>query len=259
MSFWSFIGLVGKKEFSELQSNVSSLIEENRLLREDNKRLFQLITDVNDKCVEKMTHQLQNEQEVLTGSILDVRSDIEKLVETLGTTHRELEELISSYDTKYDDIVNSISNYQQRVFDSISKLDKEVKGICDEMQKLLGLNTGEIVENIHSAQESCIANIKSILEKINNNDSSVMANLEEMREQDEKTVQHILKIKEILNDNAGRLLNVVDKFEDIDKQTESVEEIHSTVVTLAESVQNLWMIMKLVWVDSLISDIDSLT
>lgn len=259
MSFWSFIGLVGKKEFSELQSNVSSLIEENRLLREDNKRLFQLITDVNDKCVEKMTQQLQNEQEVLTGSILDVRSDIEKLVETLGTTHRELEELISSYDRKYDDIVNSISNYQQRVFDSISKLDKEVKGICDEMQKLLGLNTGEIVENIHSAQELCIANIKSILEKINNIDSGVMANIEEMREQDEKTVQHILKIKEILNDNAGRLLNVVDKFEDIDKQTESVEEIHSTVVTLAESVQNLWMIMKLVWVDSLISDIDSLT
>lgn len=259
MSFWSFIGLVGKKEFSELQSNVSSLIEENRLLREDNKRLFQLITDVNDKCVEKMTQQLQNEQEVLTGSILDVRSDIEKLVETLGITHRELEELISSYDTKYDDIVNSISNYQQRVFDSISKLDKEVKGICDEMQKLLGLNTGEIVENIHSAQELCIANIKSILEKINNIDSSVMVNLEEMREQDEKTVQHILKIKEILNDNAGRLLNVVDKFEDIDKQTELVEEIHSTVVTLAESVQNLWMIMKLVWVDSLISDIDSLT
>lgn len=202
MSFWSFIGLVGKKEFSELQSNVCSLIEENRLLREDNKRLFQLITDVNDKCVEKMTQQLQNEQEVLTGSILDVRSDIEKLVETLGTTY---------------------------------------------------------VENIHSAQELCIANIKSILEKINNIDSSVTVNLEKMREQDEKTVQHILKIKEILNDNAGRLLNVVDKFEDIDKQTESVEEIHSTVVTLAESVQNLWMIMKLVWVDSLISDIDSLT
>lgn len=259
MSFWSFIGLVGKKEFSELQSNVSSLIEENRLLREDNKRLFQLITDVNDKCVEKMTQQLHNEREVLTGSILDVRSDIEKLVETLGTTHRELEELISLYDTKYDDIVNSISNYQQRVYDSISKFDKEVKGICDEMQKLWGVNTGEIVENIHSAQELCIAYIKNILEKINNIDSSVMANLEEIREQDEKTVQHILKIKEILSDNAGRLLNVVDKFEDIDKQTESVEEIHSTVVTLAESVQNLWMIMKLVWVDSLISDIDSLT
>ncbi len=86
-----------------------------------------------------------------------------------------------------------------------------------------------------------------------------MANLEEMREQDEKAVQHILKIKEILNDNASRLLNVADKFEDIDKRTESVEEIHSMVVTLAESVQNLWTIMKLVWVDSLISDIDSLT
>lgn len=86
-----------------------------------------------------------------------------------------------------------------------------------------------------------------------------MANLEEMREQDEKVVQHILKIKEILNDNASRLLNVADKFEDIDKRTESVEEIHSMVVTLAESVQNLWTIMKLVWVDSLISDIDSLT
>ncbi len=259
MGFWSFIGLVGKKEFSELQSNVSSLIEENRLLREDNKNLFQLITDVNDKCVEKMTQQLQNEQEVLAGSILDVRSDIGKLAETLGTTHRELEELISSYDTKYDDIVNSISNYQQRVLDSISKLDKEVKGICDEMQKLLGVSTGEIIENIHGAQELCIENIKSILEKIKNNDSSVMANLEEMREQDEKAVQHILKIKEILNDNASRLLNVADKFEDIDKRTESVEEIHSMVVTLAESVQNLWTIMKLVWVDSLISDIDSLT
>lgn len=259
MGFWSFIGLVGKKEFSELQSNVSSLIEENRLLREDNKNLFQLITDVNDKCVEKMTQQLQNEQEVLAGSILDVRSDIGKLAETLGTTHRELEELISSYDTKYDDIVNSISNYQQRVLDSISKLDKEVKGICDEMQKLLGVSTGEIIENIHGAQELCIENIKSILEKIKNNDSSVMANLEEMREQDEKVVQHILKIKEILNDNASRLLNVADKFEDIDKRTESVEEIHSMVVTLAESVQNLWTIMKLVWVDSLISDIDSLT
>lgn len=145
MGFWSFIGLVGKKEFSELQSNVSSLIEENRLLREDNKNLFQLITDVNDKCVEKMTQQLQNEQEVLAGSILDVRSDIGKLAETLGTTHRELEELISSYDTKYDDIVNSISNYQQRVLDSISKLDKEVKGICDEMQKLLGVSTGKLL------------------------------------------------------------------------------------------------------------------
>lgn len=259
MSFWSFIGLVGEKEFSELQSNVSSLLEENRLLREDNKRLFQLITDVNDKCVEKMTQQLQNEQEVLTGSILDVRSDIEKLLETLGTTHRELGELISSYDTKYDDIVNRISNHQQRVCDSISKLDREVKGICDEIQKLLGLNTGKIIENIHGAQELCIANVKSILEKINNIDSSVMVNLEKMREQDEKTVQYILKIKENLNDNAGRLLNVVDKFENIDKQTESVEEIHSTVVTLAESVQNLWAIMKLVWVDSLISDIDSLT
>lgn len=259
MSFWSFIGLVGKREFSELQSNVSTLIEENRLLREDNKRLFQLITDVNDKCVEKMTKQLHDEQEVLIGSILDVRSDIEILRGKFGETHVELQKIISAYDTRSDDIVNVISNSQQRVYASISRLDKEIEGICDEMQKLWGVNTGEIVASIHSSQELCISNIKNILERINGFDLNVMANLEEMKQQDERTVQNLLKLKETLNDNAGRLLNVVDKFEVIDEQTESVKEIHSTVVVLAESVQNLWMIMKLVWVDSLISDIDSLT
>lgn len=258
MSFWSFIGLAGKKEISELQANVSSLIEENRLLREDNNRLFQLITEGNDKCVEKMTQQLQNEQAVLNGSILDVRSDIGQVVEKIGITQRAFEEFKSSYDTKHEEIVNSITIYQQRVFDSISKLDNEVKSICDEMQKILGIYTGEIVDHIHSAQELCIVNIKSILENINKCDSHVMANLEEMREQDEKNIQHIYRIKEILDDNASMLLNAADKFENIDKQTESVEEIHSSVVSLAESVQNLWMIMKLVWVDSLLSDIDSL-
>lgn len=258
MSFWSFIGLVGKKEFSELQSNVSSLIEENRLLREDNKRLFQLITDANDKCVEKMTQQLQNEQAVLNGLILDVRSDIGQVVEKIEIAKSVLEEFKSSYDIKHEETVNNITIYQQRVFDSISKLDNEVKSICDEMQQILGRNTGEIVEHIHSAQEMCIANIKSILENINKCDSRVMTNLEEMREQNEKDIQHIHRIKEILDDNSNILLNAADKFENIDKQTESVEEIYRSVVSLSESVQNLWMIMKLVWVDSILSDIDSL-
>lgn len=258
MSFWSFIGLAGNKEISELQANVSSLIEENRLLREDNYRLFQLITDGNDKCIEKMTQQLQNEQAVLNGSILDVRSDFGEIVENIGLIQRALEEFKSSYDTKHEEIVNGITIYQQRVFDSISKLDMEVKGICDEMQKILGINTREIVEQIHGSQEICIANIKSILENINKYDSRVIDNLKEMREQDEKNIQHIHRIREMLDDNASMLLNTADKFENIDKQTESVEEIHNSVVSLTDFTQNLWMIMKLVWVDSLLSDLDSL-
>lgn len=208
MSFWSFIGLPGKKEFEELQINISSLIEENRLLREDNKRLFQLIKDENGKCIEEMKQQFQDEQKVIS--------------------------------------------------DSITKLDKDVNDICDEMQKQSGSDAKEIIENIHNTQELLATNINSLLEEMKNYDTSVLTNLGEVKGQNEKTVQHILMNKEILNDNASKLLNIVDKFEDIDKQVDSVEEIHSKIVTLAESVQNLWTITKLIWVDSLISDIDTL-
>ena len=62
MSFWSFIGLADKKEIAKLQSEIAVMTEENRLLREDNKNLLQLVSEKNAECIEIMTQQHQNEQ-----------------------------------------------------------------------------------------------------------------------------------------------------------------------------------------------------
>ena len=259
MSFWSFIGLVGKKEFDELQSNISMLIEENRLLREDNKKLFELIIDENDKCVEKMAQQLLNEHDVINVSIQDTHVKMENLLEVMGNTHRAIEELKLLQNANYNETVIRITNYQQGLSDFITKIDKEINGICYVIQEALEENEKGIIENIQTTQEQILSNINSTLTEIKNKGADIKIVLEGMKEQDEKMARHILINKDILNDNASRLLRIVDKFTNIDKQTDSIEEIQNKVIVLVESVQNLWTIMKLVLVDSLVSDMDSLT
>lgn len=258
MSFWSWIGLAGKKEINELQSNIFTLIEENRLLREDNKKLFELIVDEKDKCVVEMKKQLQYERDALMDSVQNINTEVSSLIEAMGCTCGDLEEIKTLQNTNCDEIVNRVTNSQQKLTDSIEKSEKVFKGICDEFQKISEEKKKDIVENIQTARSMCLTSMESLLAETRKNDADLLAPLGKIKEQNEELMHYIYSNKEVLSENTNRLMSIVEQVGNIDKHTGSLEEIQSNLAALAESVQYLWTIMKLVWVDSVLSDIDGL-
>lgn len=259
MSFWSFIGLTGTKEIAELQSEVSSMIEENRLLRKDNKHLLHLISEKNAEYIEIMTQQHQNEQQLLTDSILNIHTEIKQINVNIGHILQGLEEIKLLQDKNQEEIANKIIYHHQTLYDLIIKIDQEIGDIYNRLEQDSDQNKKDMMNHIRIMQEQWKIDSNKLLSEIKNHDIDALLILKELKDKNKELENHILSNKDILKNQAVNLLNINEQYKYIDKKTNSIENIQNKLTILAESVHYLWMIMKLVWVDSVISDIDSLT
>ncbi len=258
MGFWSWIGLAEKKEIAELQSSVRLLIEENQLLREDNKKLFEYISASKNKCVDEVLQQLRIERECISISLQVTNSEIGGLAETIDCIQGEINELKTLQNSNYDEIVKRLVDFQQNVIEIIEVLKKLIKFELDGFQKKSEENKNVIIESFRTHHEMYLSTVENMLAEMKKSDTELSNCLSRIKEQNDGIVQDVLTNKEILTNNSDQLANLAALSGSIDRKTDSIEEMQRKTGLLAESVQNLWAIMKAIWVDSVLSDIDSM-
>ena len=230
MSFWSWIGLADKKEISLLQSEMSFLREENKVLQEQNRRLFEYIEENGRK-----------NRDIIVGEISNIREQNEKYRQLFQAGCNDIQD-------KIDGTEKSVLEKLQTNSDVTTKENNTVLDGIAGVSKLLDDIVGEI-SNIREQNEKYRqlfqAGCNDIQDKIDGTEKSV---LEKLQTNSDVTTK----------ENSAVLDGIAAVSKLLDEKMDNMDTFREDLSSLAESVKYLWTIMKAVWVDSVLSDMDSL-
>ena len=158
MSLWSWIGLVDKKEFMNLQLEIKSLREEARSLQEQNHQLIQSLEEhnarklgvieqemsLNREEAEKHSLQVEEQFESLNSNVIaieaiikDSNKQIQVNCENSSRISDKLQNIIECYNVK------SKNNHKEvmQELDLLSRhLDKKTNNIDDIQEKLCSIS-----------------------------------------------------------------------------------------------------------------------
>lgn len=221
MSFWSWIGLVEKKDVIELQSNINTLIEQNQQLREDNKKICECVGAVKDKCLEEITQQFNMEYNRINKMFQNTDTQINNLKEVIEQIQERINEINEFQNTYYSDELKYISNLHNSTDEMFSKLQNMITDEGNRSKKILEEKNMNIIDSIQKYQNIYVENTEKLLE--------------EMRK-----------------DNT-----YIEK--DLNEKNSSLIEMKNQMNVLGDSIQNLWTATKLIWADSVLSDLDSIS
>ena len=258
MSFWSWIGLADKKEISELQLSINSLIEENRYLREDNAKLLNHIAEVKDKCLEEILQKLEAGKDSISESIQVTNSEIENLTEYIRIVQKEVEELKYLQNSQYDGLIEKIVGFQQNVVNLSEKISAQIRLECDDIKRDSAEKEQIILERFQANNDIYLANNERISAEIRKYDAELRDILLMIKEQNDEVYQNVCSANEVLNSNSIKMEKIEDVAVYMRNKVDSITEIQSKVIMLADSVQNLWALTKAIWVDSVLSELDSI-
>ena len=230
MSFWSWIGLADKKEISLLQSEMSFLREENKVLQEQNRRLFEYIEENGRK-----------NRDIIVGEISNIREQNEKYRQLFQAGCNDIQDKIGGTE-------KSVLEKLQTNSDVTTKENNTVLDGIAGVSKLLDDIVGEI-SNIREQNEKYRqlfqAGCNDIQDKIGGTEKSV---LEKLQTNSDVTTK----------ENSAVLDGIAAVSKLLDEKMDNMDTFREDLSSLAESVKYLWTIMKAVWVDSVLSDMDSL-
>lgn len=97
-----------------------------------------------------------------------------------------------------------------------------------------------------------------MLERITESSIEIEKVLFKIQNQIKESHQNILDNNQLINAGNNQVEKIFSDLGCLDKKINNLESIQETLSSLAESVKYLWSIMKAVWVDSTLSDIESL-
>lgn len=255
MSFWSRIGLAGKKEVSILQESIKALIAENKLLREDNTKLFGYIEEARKNCLEEMFIKMDFIQQNVSESIKKENSEIEKLSTFIENIKRGIDES-QKYQTQ--ELIEKITSCQQTVDTLSRQMKDQIKLGCEDIKANSETQKQIFLERLQGIDDVNSEHSEKICSEINKNVKELEAILQNISVQQISVSQSIGAANEVLKEDKIKIARISDVAASIECKSNSVPEIENKVVALAESLQNLWTLMKAIWVDSILSDIDSL-
>ena len=234
MSFWTKIGLADSNSIIELQKEVASLREENATIVEQNKVLLEELIESRTKEMMKMFNaNAENHLKKLQTSTLEIKNTVDAFEKNV------LEFNTNSF--------NEVKSWNESVLGAIKDCNTEIAG-----------------------------KFKYVIDAQERNRAKHMANFDELRPyvlQSNDTISKIIDVarqnQEILNAHAsnvkGSFVNEAQKLDtllvhskEIEEQISDIETIGAEIALLNEAVKNLWAIMKAVWVDSLLSEIDNI-
>ena len=258
MSFWSWIGLADKKEIIELQLSINSLIEENRYLREDNAKLLNHIAEVKDKCLEEILQKLEAGKNSISESIQITNSGIENLAEYIKIVQKEVEELKYLQNSQYGGLIEKMVDFQQNAVNLNEKIRDQIRLEHDDIRGDLEEKEKIILQRLQANNDIYLANDERLSAEIRKYDAELRDILLVIKEQNDEEHQNVCSVNEVLNSNSIKMEKIEDASVYMKNKMDSITEIQSKVIMLADSVQNLWTLMKAIWVDSVLSDLDSI-
>lgn len=269
--------MTSRKQSEMLLHNINSDIEQLKSLLAENQKGAENISSQMSSKIEECIRMLSLNHETINehyGSILN-------------TLSAETEHFCGKVDEVKDDItVKFKENSENRTKENLTTLTEigrytgEIKNMVSECLQSLEcshssiLANGELIKENENQLTKKIDEKNKVMDLINDTDakrydellkllksesdnlccklSEINNNaMEKLQETSEVTIrEYSTVIKEIKN-----LFTIT---ESISRNTDNVNEFHETLSSLAESVKYLWTIMKAVWVDSVLSEIDSL-
>lgn len=219
MSFWTKIGLADKKMISELHTEIV-------LLREENKTLLKQSEDTLAECQKRNAESVLEAISRATSDIIDKLSQIEcqskanvALVE--GLYKSVIEEMNAMGDCVEKSLRQEVSSSTQRV---VSKINDKIDTIGRDTISRDTASLDQVMTSLSECSHSIIM-MKEAVERLDANGKE--------------------QLKEIIN----KQLEMVKKMDDADGLNTEVVEIRNTL-------SNLWSIMKVVFVDSVLTELD---
>lgn len=224
-SFWNKIGLVDRNDFTMLYSEIEKLREDNRLMAEQNHQLIELL--INQRCGE-IKLLISSGIESVEKNINEETSFIEKCsvneineVVECGNKINNLERVIGKEGIQIRD---SLSSELIKANEAITDASAEIKS---DLTKIIGTQYNELL---------------IIMDRVQNalNDAQ--------QERENGTL--------LLEKEAQQICDLIGKEILKTAKTEELEKILLDMEQVRESLSNLWIVMKAIWVDSLLDDVE---
>lgn len=258
MGLWTWLGLPDKKDILELRSEMNSLREENKVFQEQNQKLFKHIEESDKRKLDSIINEVQSSRERIEDGVSDVNKHMEQMYDFLNASQKDIIDLQKQINTRISECIGLIGEGYNVAIKNHDGMRSILENSRDSMQKNIEAVGNDITEKIQKKFESDNTEKNVLLDRITESSIEIEKVLFKIQNQIKESHQNILDNNQLIN--AGN--NQVDKiFSDLgclDKKINNLESIQETLSSLAESVKYLWSIMKAVWVDSTLSDIESL-
>lgn len=270
MSIWSAIGLADRKSAEKLLEEIRNLKAENQKLCSENQRLF----------LERMDAQYSDVQ----SDIMKSRTDIERNITTLKTdflheTRRQFErneQQVKSVQKMMTQVgqqtAESVLEVQRSLEASVWQSFQAIKKKQEELEQLFNENK---IENRKLQKD-----FKQYMElKLEQLERAAVLQHEEIKKQVSESSQQVMEyhsrafetvlntsrdyqkmqndqhtyLKEVEN-LAHQMQGMKDQQENVLKRLSELCQDSDQFLEIQKSIDNMWEIMKVVWVDSLLND-----
>lgn len=228
MSFWSWIGLADKSEILALQSEMSILREENRTLFEQNNQLIEKMQDANKRSLNIVIKEITNNRERTEEIIQNTNERIEYLVKSSIDFKREIMSSNKQIDIVINECIRSLNEIKHIVGENSDTIQQVFNSECGNIRDKLELISEKLLEDMNIKFAMCSTENNDILMKI------------------EKYEEVITKVDELISISKNT-----------QQRTDSIDDVQETLIALSEYVKYMWTITKAIWVDSVLSDIDT--
>lgn len=280
-----------QKESETVSGQMNKKIEECIKLLGENKNL---ISEHNEKVLNAFKSECDN----LCDKIDDIKSEIitnvqvnselntkenTSILEGIVKYSSEIEKLVLECQKSLENSLNNILINGELIKEKGNQLDRKIDDSINIMvsnndngnkqyEKLLQMfksesdslccKLTEIKNNaIEKLQENSEVNTKEntiVLNEITKCAGEIEMMLTECKKCMELSQDGILYNGQLMKANESQISNLLSITKDINENTDSMDEIQECLSSLSESVKYLWTIMKAVWVDSMLSDIESI-
>lgn len=248
MSFWSKLGLMDRESFLVIQSEIAELREENIAISEQNRKYLEEIINLRTSELQESN---KSEIGMLKNDIVSLNKQITNLYELVikfeGNVYDEFEVLNQKTDTAckqvLDDLMNrskSVITMKEELFKDIGKIIRKINAIENKIEK--------------ETQKCLDENL--VIQEVSDQIVAVKECLSAVLEITQKTRKISIDNGVLMNTNVQRLTDLMEKTYKIAEKNTELDQISLDVKLLSESLRNLWTIMKFVWIDSVLTDID---
>jgi len=195
MSLWSRLGLIDRKNFLSLQTELLELRNENKIIAEQNKKYLEEVICLHSS---KINNRFCSEIEVIKANIAAMSAKVIEVNGAIGGLNTYLH--------------SAVEENKCLMIDEGSKN----RAAINEAFKVA---SGELCKVNANGKES-LTDIKNVLE---------------------------------------RLAVLIEMLNTVSEKNEIMVQVSADTKLLSESLSNLWTIMKAIWVDSVLTDINEVT
>ena len=258
MGFWSWIGLADRKDILSLQSEIVCLREENKLYHEENCKLINEIQKANENNFDKFNDYITSENKIIDEKMCAMRDILIKIENSLLNAKEEIIDLNKSVINQIELCKKILENSNQAMHEYKDSLNNKLETEFVKLSRKIESEKQEINENINKGIVTLTKGDEKITNEIIKTMSCIKKGLGDLKNQISEKNNSIENASLLLIDIKNRIDELNDLSQQIGHKTNDINKIQENILAVAGTMKDLWVIMKAIWVDSVLSDIDEI-